>query len=57
VRLGTAEVTRHGADEKDIDEAANIIADVVLGQLSPSDARVAVRTWAAGLKGLQFAET
>jgi glycine hydroxymethyltransferase len=56
VRLGTAEVTRHGANNEDMTSAADLIADVILGQLSPPEARDAVHAWAARLKGLHYAE-
>jgi glycine hydroxymethyltransferase len=56
VRLGSAEVTRLGATEKDMVAAADIIADVVQRRTGPSAACEAVHTWAEHLPGLRFAE-
>jgi glycine hydroxymethyltransferase len=56
IRLGTAEVTRRGAVEADMEAASAIIAGLVLGQLEPGEARNAVHTWTAQLKPLAFAD-
>jgi glycine hydroxymethyltransferase len=56
VRLGTSEVTRLGATESHMAQAAAIIADVLLGREPPEKARPRAREWAASLPGLTFAE-
>lgn len=56
VRVGTSEVTRLGADEVDMQDAADIIADVLSGQVSPVEAQERVHQWAARLDQVQFAE-
>jgi len=57
VRLGTAEVTRRGAEEEDMADGADIIADVLAGSVDPASARAAVHAWAERFEGIHFCAT
>jgi len=55
IRMGTSEVTRLGADERDMKEAADIIMDVLRGAVKPEKAREASHAWARRLSDIQYA--
>jgi glycine hydroxymethyltransferase len=55
VRLGSSEVTRLGAVEKDMVAAADIIADVLLRQIDVAVACDSVHNWTERLGEMQFA--
>jgi glycine hydroxymethyltransferase len=56
VRLGTSEATRFGATEMDMRAAADIIADVLVGNITSTEARSHVHNWAKGLKDICYAD-
>jgi glycine hydroxymethyltransferase len=56
IRLGTAEITRLGAEESHVTEAADLIAAILRGALSGEQARLAIAQWADALPGLQYAD-
>lgn len=56
VRLGTSEVTRFGATEVDMKAAADIIADVLVGNITSTEARSHVHNWAKGLEDIRYAD-
>ncbi|MGD9091266.1 MAG: hypothetical protein PVF74_00350 [Anaerolineales bacterium] len=56
IRMGTSEVTRLGAQEHTLDDAADIIADVLHGRVQAAEAQSAVHAWADGLSEIHFAE-
>lgn len=56
VRMGTSEVTRLGAQEADLIDAADIIADVILGRLAVEAAQEKVHAWAKRLNAIRYTE-
>jgi len=56
IRMGTSEVTRLGARENDLENAADIIADVLHGRVQPADAQDAVHAWAERLGEIHYSE-
>jgi glycine hydroxymethyltransferase len=56
IRLGTAEITRLGAEECHIEAAAGLIAAILKRDLSGEPARQAIAHWAATLPGLRYAD-
>lgn len=56
VRLGTSEVTRLGADERDMVAAADIIADIVLGGTAHTTASDSVHAWVEHIGEMRFAQ-
>ena len=57
IRLGTAEVTRRGAEEDDMSDGADIIASLLEGSLDPAPARAAVHNWTQRFDDIRFCET
>jgi glycine hydroxymethyltransferase len=55
IRMGTSEVTRLGATETNMDEAAEIISKILLGEMVPTAAHDHVHAWAMRLPGIQYA--
>ena len=54
IRLGTAEVTRLGAGEPELRDAADIIASVLNGEKKPSEVLNDVHGWVGQLPGIKF---
>lgn len=54
LRVGVAEVTRHGADETRIKEIANILTDVLFRRSSPKKIRSEVKKISANLKEAEY---
>lgn len=55
IRMGTSEVTRLGAQESDMDSAAEIIVKVLNGSTDLEQARSSVHAWAERLTSIHFA--
>jgi glycine hydroxymethyltransferase len=54
VRMGTSEVTRLGAQEADMVAAADIVADVLLGNIEPEAAKARVHQWSERLGDVRY---
>jgi glycine hydroxymethyltransferase len=54
VRMGTSEVTRLGAQAADMVAAADIVADVLLGNIEPEAAKARVHQWSERLGDVRY---